>query len=48
MIGEITVEFSCVPIRSIDLNLLRTETILFNDRNVTETTEIQATQVIRC
>ena len=46
VLGEITVEFSSVPIRSVDLNLLRTETIILNDRRIAETTEIQSTQVI--
>lgn len=45
IVGEIVVEFSSVPIHSIDLNLLRIESIALNDRMVSETTEIQTTQV---
>eukprot|EP00250_Pteridium_aquilinum_P012219 c20579_g1_i2 orf=119-1066(+) len=45
ILGEILVEHSAVPIRSIDLNVLRIETIVLNDRAASETTEVQATQV---
>lgn len=45
VIGEITVESSVVPIQSIDVSLLRTESIALNERMSSETTEIQMTQV---
>ncbi|KAI5084330.1 hypothetical protein GOP47_0000499 [Adiantum capillus-veneris] len=45
VVGELTVEHAAVSIRSIDLTLLRTESITLNDRMVSETTEVQATQV---
>lgn len=45
VVGEIIVEHSAVSIRSIDLNLLRIESIVLNDRMASETTEVQATQV---
>nr|XP_024393017.1 Down syndrome critical region protein 3 homolog isoform X3 [Physcomitrium patens] len=43
--GELTVEHSCVPISSIDLQLLRVESVAASDRTATETSEIQSTQV---
>ncbi|XP_044465299.1 vacuolar protein sorting-associated protein 26C isoform X1 [Mangifera indica] len=43
--GELTVEASSVPIQSIDLHLLRVESILLGERIVTETSLIQTTQV---
>ncbi|KAH7282579.1 hypothetical protein KP509_35G037500 [Ceratopteris richardii] len=46
VVGEITVEHSAIPIRSIDLNLLRIESITLNDRSVSEKTEIQVTQQV--
>lgn len=42
--GELTVEHSCVPISSIDLQLLRVESVAASDRTATETSEIQSTQ----
>lgn len=43
--GEITVEASAVPIQSIDVHLLRVESILVGDKIVTETSLIQTTQI---
>lgn len=43
--GELTVEASAVPICSIDLHLLRVESILLGERIVTETSLIQTTQI---
>ncbi|KAK9115781.1 hypothetical protein Sjap_014728 [Stephania japonica] len=43
--GELTVEASAVPIRSIDIHLLRIEAILVGEKYVTETSVIQTTQV---
>lgn len=43
--GHLTVDASVVPIQSIDLHLLRTESVLFGDRIVTETSLVQTTQV---
>ncbi|KAJ8753661.1 hypothetical protein K2173_026337 [Erythroxylum novogranatense] len=43
--GELTVEASAVPISSIDIHLLRVESILLGDRIVTETSLIQTTQI---
>lgn len=45
--GELTVEASAVPIRSIDIHLLRVESILSGEKIVTETSLIQTTQVCR-
>ncbi|XP_058091359.1 uncharacterized protein LOC131237553 [Magnolia sinica] len=42
--GDLTVETSAVPIHSIDIQLLRVESILVGDRVVTETSVIQTTQ----
>lgn len=42
--GDITVEASAVPIQSIDIQLLRVESILAGDRIVMETSVIQTTQ----
>lgn len=42
--GELTVEASGVPIQSIDIHLLRVESILIGDKVATETTSIQTTQ----
>ena len=42
--GELTVEASAVPINSIDIHLLRVESILVGERIVTETSLIQTTQ----
>lgn len=43
--GELTVEASSVPITSIDVHLLRVESIIVGERIVTETSLIQSTQV---
>ncbi|XP_038687230.1 vacuolar protein sorting-associated protein 26C isoform X2 [Tripterygium wilfordii] len=43
--GELTVEASAVPIRSIDIHLLRVESILLGEKIVTETSLIQSTQI---
>ncbi|KAK9106540.1 hypothetical protein Syun_022551 [Stephania yunnanensis] len=43
--GELTVEASAVPIRSIDIHVLRMESILVGEKYVTETSVIQTTQV---
>lgn len=43
--GELTVEASSVPITSIDIHLLRVESIIVGERIVTETSLIQSTQV---
>lgn len=43
--GDITVEASAVPIQSIDIQLLRVESILAGDRIVMETSVIQTTQI---
>ena len=44
LIGELTVEASGIPIQSIDIHLLRVESILIGDKIATETTSIQTTQ----
>ena len=44
MTGELTVEHSAVPISSIDIQLLRVESVAAGDRMATETSEIQTTQ----
>lgn len=44
--GELTVEASSVPITSIDVHLLRVESIIVGERVVTETSLIQSTQVL--
>ncbi|KAI3907198.1 hypothetical protein MKX01_020556, partial [Papaver californicum] len=43
--GEVTVESSTVPINSIDIHLLRIESILVGEKLVTETSVIQTTQI---
>ena len=43
--GELTVEASASPIQSIDIHLLRVESILVGDKIVLETSLIQTTQV---
>ncbi|OAY46511.1 hypothetical protein MANES_06G005400v8 [Manihot esculenta] len=43
--GELTVERSAVPICSIDIHLLRVESILLGEKIVTETSLIQTTQI---
>lgn len=42
--GELIVEHSAVPISSIDIQLLRVESVAAGDRMATETSEIQTTQ----
>uniref|UniRef100_A0A5B6YIP9 Vacuolar protein sorting-associated protein 26C n=2 Tax=Davidia involucrata TaxID=16924 RepID=A0A5B6YIP9_DAVIN len=43
--GELTVEASAVPIQSIDIHLLRVESIIVGEKIVTETSLIQTTQI---
>lgn len=43
--GELTVEASLLPIQSIDVHLLRVESILVGERIATETSLIQTTQI---
>ncbi|XP_043698760.1 vacuolar protein sorting-associated protein 26C-like isoform X2 [Telopea speciosissima] len=43
--GELTVEASAVPIRSIDIHLLRVESVLVGEMVITETSIIQTTQI---
>ncbi|XP_057767410.1 uncharacterized protein LOC130987765 [Salvia miltiorrhiza] len=43
--GELTVETSAVPIRSIDIHLLRVESILVGEKIATESSVIQETQI---
>ncbi|XP_009147963.1 vacuolar protein sorting-associated protein 26C [Brassica rapa] len=43
--GELTVEASSVPITSIDIHLLRVESIIVGERIVTEISLIQSTQI---
>ncbi|XP_010549062.1 PREDICTED: Down syndrome critical region protein 3 homolog isoform X2 [Tarenaya hassleriana] len=43
--GELTVEASSIPITSIDIHLLRVESILVGERIVTETSLIQSTEI---
>ena len=43
--GELTVEGSAVPINSIDIHLLRVESILLGEKIITEQSLIQTTQV---
>ncbi|XP_031404312.1 vacuolar protein sorting-associated protein 26C isoform X2 [Punica granatum] len=43
--GELVVETSVVPIQSIDVHLLRIESILSGERIVTETSLVQSTQI---
>lgn len=43
--GELTLEASAVPIHSIDLQLLRVESIIFGEKIATESSLIQTTQV---
>ncbi|KAK4779386.1 hypothetical protein SAY86_006914 [Trapa natans] len=44
--GELVVENSAVPIHSIDIHLLRIESILFGERIITETSLVQTTQIV--
>ncbi|XP_077253196.1 vacuolar protein sorting-associated protein 26 [Tasmannia lanceolata] len=43
--GDLTVEASAIPIHSIDLQLLRVESIIVGERIVTETSVVQTTQI---
>ncbi|KAA8541359.1 hypothetical protein F0562_025322 [Nyssa sinensis] len=43
--GELTVEASAVPIQSIDIHLLRVESIMVGEKIVTENSLIQTTQI---
>lgn len=43
--GELTVEASAVPISSIDIHLLRVESVLLGEKIITETSLIQTTQI---
>ncbi|XP_062118037.1 uncharacterized protein LOC133831676 isoform X2 [Humulus lupulus] len=43
--GELTVEASAVPINSIDIHLLRVESILLGEKIITETSLVQTTQI---
>ncbi|OIT05193.1 PREDICTED: Down syndrome critical region protein 3 [Nicotiana attenuata] len=43
--GELTVEASAVPIQSIDMHLLRVESILVGEKIATESSLIQTTQI---
>ncbi|KAL6281698.1 hypothetical protein ACE6H2_018579 [Prunus campanulata] len=45
IVGELTVEASAVPICSIDMHLLRVESILLGEKIVTEQSLIQTTQI---
>ncbi|KAL2608976.1 hypothetical protein R1flu_027549 [Riccia fluitans] len=45
LMGELTVEKSTVPIQSIDIQLLRVESVAAGDRMATESSEIQTTQI---
>ncbi|CAA6665304.1 unnamed protein product [Spirodela intermedia] len=45
LIGELIVESSAVPISSIDIQLLRVESILAGERIVTDTSAVQTTQI---
>ncbi|KAM7475303.1 hypothetical protein LguiB_022546 [Lonicera macranthoides] len=43
--GELTVEASAIPIQSIDIHLLRVESIMVGEKIVTETSLIQTSQI---
>ncbi|KAJ6833815.1 Down syndrome critical region protein 3-like protein [Iris pallida] len=45
LLGELTVDASAVPINSIDIQLLRVESILAGERIISDTSVIQTTQV---
>ncbi|KAI3735675.1 hypothetical protein L6452_15183 [Arctium lappa] len=45
LVGELTVEASAVPIYSIDIHLLRIESIMVGEKIATETSIIQTTQI---
>ncbi|XP_019196205.1 PREDICTED: Down syndrome critical region protein 3 homolog isoform X2 [Ipomoea nil] len=46
IVGELTVDASAVPIQSIDIHLLRVESILIGEKIATETSLIQTIQTI--
>uniref|UniRef100_M1A4A8 Vacuolar protein sorting-associated protein 26C n=1 Tax=Solanum tuberosum TaxID=4113 RepID=M1A4A8_SOLTU len=46
--GELTIESSAVPIQSIEIHLLRLESILVGEKIATESSLIQTTQVCNC
>ncbi|KAL4574635.1 hypothetical protein LXL04_021471 [Taraxacum kok-saghyz] len=45
LVGELTVETSAVPIYSIDVHLLRVESIMVGEKIATETSIVQTTQI---
>ncbi|KAI3517886.1 hypothetical protein L1887_17107 [Cichorium endivia] len=45
LVGEVTVEASAVPIYSIDIHLLRVESIMVGEKIATETSIVQTTQI---
>ncbi|CAI9295472.1 unnamed protein product [Lactuca saligna] len=45
LVGEVTVEASAVPIYSIDIHLLRVESIMVGEKIATETSVLQTTQI---
>nr|GMC71748.1 Down syndrome critical region protein 3 homolog isoform X1 [Ipomoea batatas]GMC73735.1 Down syndrome critical region protein 3 homolog isoform X1 [Ipomoea batatas]GMC75173.1 Down syndrome critical region protein 3 homolog isoform X1 [Ipomoea batatas]GMD78553.1 Down syndrome critical region protein 3 homolog isoform X1 [Ipomoea batatas] len=45
IVGELTVDASSVPIQSIDIHLLRVESILIGEKIATETSLIQTIQI---
>ena len=44
LVGELTVEASAVPIYSIEIHLLRVESIMVGEKIATETSVVQTTQ----
>ncbi|KAJ0922394.1 putative vacuolar protein sorting protein 26 related protein [Helianthus annuus] len=44
LVGELTVEASAVPVYSIDIHLLRVESIMVGENIATETSIVQTTQ----
>lgn len=44
LVGELTVEASAVPIYSIEIHLLRVESIMVGEKIATETSIVQTTQ----
>nr|XP_043614160.1 vacuolar protein sorting-associated protein 26C [Erigeron canadensis] len=45
LVGELTVEASAVPIYSIEIHLLRVESIMVGEKIATETSTVQTTQI---
>ncbi|KAK1427201.1 hypothetical protein QVD17_15884 [Tagetes erecta] len=45
LVGELTVEASAVPVHSIDIHLLRVESIMVGENIATETSIVQTTQI---